>query len=161
LKGPVTETLEQENRLARLQSEIASTERSLNQTVVLAPSRGVITTLEVRGAGAVVQAGQRIATIAPSDARLVVEARVLNKDIALVKTGMPVKLKFDAFPFQDYGTLPANVIEVSPDSQTGDMQESFYKVKIKPQQSEFALADRVLPIRTGLAVTAEIITERR
>lgn len=158
---PISETLEQQNRIARLQSEIATAELSLRHTTITAPVGGVITTLEVRSAGAVLQPGQTIASIAPSGVRLVVEAQVPNKDIAFIEKGLPAKLKFDAFPFQDYGTLEGTVIEVSPDAQLDKELGSFYKVTIVPQQTQIVAKGKILPLRPGLALTAEIITERK
>lgn len=99
LKGPVGETLEQENRLVRLQTEIAAAESNVEHTLITAPVGGLVTTVDVRGAGAVLQAGQSVATIAPTGARLLVETLVPNRDIALIEKGLPAKLKFDAFPF--------------------------------------------------------------
>ncbi|MBC7912189.1 MAG: HlyD family efflux transporter periplasmic adaptor subunit [Pyrinomonadaceae bacterium] len=158
---PVAETLEQQNRIGRLQSEIAGAELSLQQTTLTAPVSGVITTLDVRGSGAVLQAGQTIATIAPSGARLVVETQVPNKDIAFIEAGLPVKLKFDAFPFQEYGVIDGTVIAVSPDAQTDKESGSFYKVTIAPQQTDVVAKGKKLPLRSGLVVSADIVTERK
>ncbi|HEY0080767.1 MAG TPA: HlyD family efflux transporter periplasmic adaptor subunit [Pyrinomonadaceae bacterium] len=159
--GPVAQTLEQQNRIARLESERATIETSLRQTTILAPVSGLITTLEVRSPGAVVQAGQTLASIAPAAAPLLVETRVPNKDIALIETGLPVKLKFDAFPYQDYGTIEGRITYVSPDAETDEQANSFYKVNIAPEQSAIQAGNKNIPLRPGLAVTADIITERK
>ncbi|MBA2525623.1 MAG: HlyD family efflux transporter periplasmic adaptor subunit [Pyrinomonadaceae bacterium] len=158
---PVGETLEQRNRIARLQTEIAAAELSLRHTTITAPVGGVITALDVRSTGAVLQSGQTIASIAPSGVRLVVEAQVPNKDIAFIEKGLPAKLKFDAFPFQEYGTVEGTVIEVSPDAQLDKELGSFYKVTIAPRQTQIAAKGKILPLRPGLALAAEIITERK
>jgi len=161
VKGPVAETLDQENRLARLQSEIAAAELGLQSTTITAPASGVITTLEVRGAGAVIQSGQKIATLTPAGVRLLAEAQVPNKDIAFIERGMPVKLKFDAFPFQDYGILSGTIVEVAPDAQAGKESGSFYKVMIAPVETSFVAQGKTFPLRSGLTLTAEIVTERK
>jgi multidrug efflux pump subunit AcrA (membrane-fusion protein) len=158
---PVAETLEQQNRIARLQSEITAAELALQHTTITAPVGGIVTTMEVRGSGEVLQSGQTIATIAPNGAKLVVEAQVLNKDIAFIEKGLPAKLKFDAFPFQDYGLIEGTVIDVSPDAQIDKELGSFYKVTIAPRNTEIAAKGRKLSLRPGLAVTAEIVTERK
>ncbi|HKO96474.1 MAG TPA: HlyD family efflux transporter periplasmic adaptor subunit [Pyrinomonadaceae bacterium] len=157
---PYPETLEQQNRIARLQSEISAAELAMQHTTVTAPVAGQITTMEVRSAGTVLQPGQTIATIAPAGARLLVEAFVPNKDIAFIEKGLPAKLKFDAFPFQDYGAVEGTVIEISPDAQVKDSL-SFYKVKIVPQKTEIAAKGKSVPLRTGMTLTAEIVTERK
>ncbi len=158
---PFPETLDQQNRIARLQSEIAAAEFAMQHTTITAPVSGVVTTMEVRSVGTVLQPGQTLATIAPAGARLLVEAFVPNKDIAFIEKGLPAKLKFDAFPFQDYGAIEGTVIEVSPDAQLDKDSQSFYKVKIVPQKTEVTARDKNIPLRTGLTLTAEIVTERK
>jgi len=158
---PLPETMDLQNRIARLQSEIAAAELAMQHTTVTAPVSGLITTMEVRSAGTVLQPGQTLATIAPAGARLLVEALVPNKDIAFIEKGLPAKLKFDAFPFQDYGAVEGTVIEVSPDAQLDKDSQSFYKVTIAPQKTEIATRDKNIPLRTGMTLTAEIVTERK
>lgn len=159
--GPVSEALEQQNRIARLEGERVSVETALRQTTLAAPASGLVTTLEVRGPGAVVQAGQTVATVAPSGTPLVVEARLHNKDIAFIEPGMTARLKFDAFPYQDYGTVEGKVTYVSPDAQEDKELGSFYKVNIAPERTSVVAKGRDIPLRPGLSVTADIITERK
>ena len=161
LKGPVASTLEQENRIARLQTEIAAAELNLKHTTISAPVAGALTTLDVNSPGAVIQPGQKVGAIAPEGARLVVEAQTRNKDIALIEKGLPVKLKFDAFPFQDYGLIAGSVMEVAPDAQANNETGSYYKVLIALERASFVAKGRNIPLRPGMAVTAEIITEQR
>ncbi|MCA1558003.1 MAG: HlyD family efflux transporter periplasmic adaptor subunit, partial [Acidobacteria bacterium] len=174
--GPVNQMLEQESRISRLQSEIGGVEYSLKQTMILAPADGVITTLDVRGSGSVLQPGQRVALLAPADAPLVVEAQVANRDIAFIERGLPVKLKFDAFPFQDYEVLNGAVVEISPDAITQEapppgapgrsttpaqQSVSFYKIVIRPEKTSILAKGKNIDLKPGLALTAEIITERK
>lgn len=158
---PVAETMEQQNRIARLQSEISDAELALQHTTITAPVGGLVTMVGLRGGGEVVQAGQTIASIAPSGAHLIVEAHVANKDIAFIEKGSAAKLKFDAFPFQDYGVIEGTVTEVSPDAQPDKDIGSFYKVMIAPRQAEIVARQKRIPLRPGLALTAEIVTERK
>ncbi len=159
-QGPVPETLDHENRIARLSTELAGAELDLEKAAIVAPAGGVITTLAVRGAGAVVQPGQTVASIAPAGARLLAEVEVANKDSGLLARGLRVKLKFDAFPFQDYGVVDGRIVEISPDARGDGRSESFYRVTIAPGQTTMA-AGGDLPLRPGLALTAEIVTDRK
>ena len=158
---PIQETLEEQNKIARLQSEIATTELAMQNTTLTAPVSGIITNLSVRGNGEVLQSGQTVATIAPDGAHLVVEAQLLNKDIAFIEKGLPAKLKFDAFPFQDYGIVEGTVIDVSPDAQVDKEFGSFYKVTISPKTTRIIAKGKTVPLRPGLAVSAEIVTDRK
>ncbi len=161
LRGPGTETLDRQNRIAQLKSEIAALEQAINHTTITAPVGGIITRLDVRSPRAVVQSGQAVAAIAPAGARLVVEAQIPNKDIAFLEKGMPAKLKFDAFPFQDFGIVAGQVSEVAPDAQVDEQRGSFYKVTIVPQDTAILAHGKTIPLRPGLALSVEIVTERK
>lgn len=161
VQSPVNETLEQENRIARLESDAAGLEISLQQTTISSPEKGVVTALDVRGHGSVLQAGQKIAEIVPAGTRLVAEARVLNRDIAFIEPGLPVRLRLDPFPYQDYGTVTGTIIYVSPDAQANEQGVSYYKVVIVPDQTSITAKGRSIPLRPGVALTAAIVTERK
>lgn len=161
VRGPGTETLDRQNRIAQLKSEIAALEQAVNHTTITAPVGGVITRLDVRSPRTVIQSGQTVAAIAPAGVRLVVEAQIPNKDIAFLEKGMPAKLKFDAFPFQDFGSVAGRVSEVAPDSQGDERLGSFYKVTIVPQDTAILAHGKNIPLRPGLALSVEIVTERK
>ena len=114
----------------------------------------MLTSLNVRSAGAVLQAGEAVSSIAPAGVRLVVEAHVSNRDMTFIETGLPARLKFDAFPYQDYGVVTGQVVTVSPDAKEDRDHNSFYKVTILPSGQPFSM-------RPGLTLSAEIVTEHR
>jgi len=159
VNGPISDTLEQRNRIARLQTEISAADRMLRHTTITSPTEGIITTINVRGPGEVLQQGQTVAMIAPSHVPLVVETLLADKDIAFVQRGQMAKLKFEAFPFQDYGVVEGTVIEVSPDA-TNKAGVNYYKVTIAPNMTS-STQERNIMLRPGLSVSAEIVTERR
>jgi multidrug efflux pump subunit AcrA (membrane-fusion protein) len=160
--APVPEILASQNRLAQLESEVVAASLALKHTTVTAPAAGVVTTLDVRSEGAVVQPGQQVAAIAPDGVRLVAEVQVSNEDIAFVEPGLPAKLKLDAFPFQDYGTVPGIVTAVAADARADErLGSSFYKVTITPEKATITAGGRPVPLRPGLSLTAEIVTERK
>ncbi len=161
VNGPVGDMLEQKNRIARLQTEISAAEKMLRHTTITAPASGIITMITVRGAGEVLQPGQTIAAIAPTDMPLVIEALLPNKDIAFIEKGLPAKLKFEAFPYQDYGIVDGTVIDISPDAVTDKDHVSYYKVTIAPHRISSPTTGRVVVLRPGLVVSAEIVTEQR
>jgi hemolysin D len=157
---PISDMLEQRNRIARVQTEISDAEKMLRHTTITSPAKGIITMLNVRGPGEVIQQGQTVAMIAPSDVPLVVEALLADKDIAFVQNGLPAKLKFEAFPFQDYGVVEGTVIDVSPDATNKD-GVNYYKVTIAPSKTWISTEGKDAMLRPGLSVSAEIITDRR
>ncbi len=159
--GSFVDQVDRQNRLGRLQSEIATAELTLQRSQIVAPTGGVVTRLDVHTVGAVVHSGQLVAAIAPAGAPLVIEAHVLNKDVAFVRPGLPVKIKLDAFPYQDYGTLDGDVLDISPDAQGDEEQNSYYKVTVGLHQTAMQAGDKRIPLRPGLSATAEIVVERK
>jgi multidrug efflux pump subunit AcrA (membrane-fusion protein) len=159
--APVVEALEKENALARLESEIAALDLALARSTIRSPVDGLVTSLEVRTPGAVVKPGDPIATVAPANARLVVEGKMPNQRIAFVRKGLPAKLKFDAFPFQDYGVVNGTVIDVSPDAQSDEKLGSVYKVTVAPDRPVIAAHGQEFPLRPGMTATMEVVTERK
>lgn len=72
--------------------------------------------------GSVLQSGEQFLTLVPLDAPLEVEANVAGSDAGFVREGNPATVKFDTFPFTQYGTAEGRVRVVSPDSFTPEQE---------------------------------------
>ncbi|MGF1612412.1 MAG: HlyD family efflux transporter periplasmic adaptor subunit [Gammaproteobacteria bacterium] len=90
---------------------------------------GVITQLHVNR-GQVIPAGAPLITLVRDTAVLEGHAFVENKDIGQLKRGQAVKIKYFAYPFQEYGIANGFVssIATTPSGRAG--QESKYLVKV-------------------------------
>jgi HlyD family secretion protein len=66
--------------------------------------------------GSVMQSGQQFVTLVPTDAPLEVEANIAGRDNGFVHVSDPVAVKFDTFPYSQYGMAEGTVRIVSPDS---------------------------------------------
>lgn len=90
---------------------------------------GVITQLHVNR-GQVIPAGAPLITLVRDTAVLEGHAFVENKDIGQLKRGQAVKIKYFAYPFQEYGIASGFVssIATTPSGRAG--QESKYLVKV-------------------------------
>lgn len=53
--------------------------------------------------GGVVTPAEKLISIVPKDAQLIVKVNVLNQDIGFIKNDMISKIKIDTFSFQKYG----------------------------------------------------------
>ena len=67
-------------------------------------------------AGSVVQSGDELVTLVPTDASLSVEAAVPARDAGFLRTGNPAVIKFDTFPYSTYGYARGTLDRVSADS---------------------------------------------
>lgn len=82
------------------------------------PVNGVVQSVDVASLGAVIQAGQTVATIVPSDAPLIVVADVPSQDAGFIKPGQNVNIKVAAFPFEQYGMIYGRVFSISPTAES-------------------------------------------
>jgi len=165
--------IETQNQLRRDRQELQQIGIELGKTVILAPADGTILKLNLRNPGQVVSPGESIAQIAPSNASMVVKARVAAQDIGKVKVCKEqkveacedgkVQLRFSAYPYPDYGTLKGAVRAIAPDAITpqssgGGAVAPYYEVTIQPERPYLVRRDRSYPIQPGMEVTADIIS---
>ena len=113
--------------------------------------------------GDVLQRGQPVVEIAEQRS-FYFEAGVSSRDAGHLRQAMPVRIKLDAYDYQRYGTLPATVVFVSPDSRVvNEAQGSqvLYEVRIAIEGDHLRRGDLRGQVKLGLTGTAEIITDRR
>lgn len=159
--------------VATIQSEAQKIALAMDLKELRAPLAGVIQSIEVTTVGGVVSQAQTILTIMPDDAPLVIEAQLSNSDIGFVRPGQAVKIKVDAFPFMQFGSLTGVVQQISPDSdnpQANSSSESrqkmshnpgsFYRVRVIADKTQFGEHPH-LQIRAGMSVQVDIKTGRR
>lgn len=162
---------ELESQIADLQAEIAqnikligSLNFQLQQRTVRAPGNGTIFHLSVNNAGAVLQPGQMIAQIAPQEAPLVLRAQMTSRESGFLRVGMPVKLKFDAYPFQDYGIVEGRLSWVSPDSkitQAAEGSVETFEVEVALDRTYIQTQNKRIDLTPGQTATAEVIVRQR
>jgi hemolysin D len=69
--------------------------------------------------GSVVQSGDELIALVPTDAPLELEASIPARDAGFLQTGNKAVIKFDAFPYTTYGYATGTLQTVSADSFTG------------------------------------------
>lgn len=152
---------DRDKKATELSANIKETEFRKNQQNIVSPVDGYVNTLLVHTAGGVVTPAEKLVSVVPLNAPLVVKATVLNQDIGFVKEGMPVMIKLDTFDFQKYGMINGVVKKVSKDSIEDEKQGLVYDVYIKPLNHTLMVEGRETPISTGMSLTAEIKVNKR
>ena len=89
--------------------------------------------------GSVLQSGDQLITMVPSDAPLEVEAYVAGRDAGFVHPGDPVTIKFDTFDFVTYGSAKGTVRTVSADSYQNPMEDKTKLARPSQQQGDSGL----------------------
>jgi HlyD family secretion protein len=82
--------------------------------------------------------------------------------------GLPVNLKFDAYPFQDYGIVSGRLSWISPDSrlasnEAGERggQTEFFELEIKLDQTYIYTDGQKITLTPGQTATAEVVVRQR
>ncbi|MGB5635982.1 MAG: response regulator [Waterburya sp.] len=164
LKNTESEIVSLSAEIAQSKSKIASVQYQLKQRVLKAPVRGTVFDLPIQKSGEVLQPGDVVAEIAPEGSPLVVIAQMATAESGSLTKGMPVKLKFDAYPFQDYGIITGELTSISPTSkitETEQGQVANYNLEIELDRDCLPKADQCIPLRPGDTVTAEVIERQR
>jgi membrane fusion protein, adhesin transport system len=144
--------------LAVVDETIKGAQDRVTRTAVRSPVRGTINKLAVTTIGAVVQPGQPLAEIVPSDDALQIEARVRPKDIAFIRPGQSAAVKFSAYDYVIYGSLIAKVDRISPDTIKDERGEPFYQVIVRTDRNYLGKPEQKLPVIPGLQATVDIQT---
>jgi len=93
--------------------------REGNALSVEAPCAGTVVTLHVRNPGTVVDEGDPLAELVCAGQPLQAELQLPERGLALVHIGQPVKLLYDAFPYERYGVQYGTLTWLSPASSAG------------------------------------------
>ncbi|MGB3755547.1 MAG: HlyD family efflux transporter periplasmic adaptor subunit [Rivularia sp. (in: cyanobacteria)] len=152
------------SEIAQTKSEINSLNIQLQQRIVRSPIDGIVFELPVTKPGEVLQPGQRIARIAPENSGFILKATMPVSETGFLKTGMPVKVKFDAYPFQEYGVIPGKVTWISPDSKvesTTPGTPETYQLRIALEKPYIENGSRRIFLTPGQTANAEVIVRQR
>ncbi|MCU0535572.1 MAG: response regulator [Hydrococcus sp. Prado102] len=164
LKNLKSETTTLKSEISQTQSQINSLEIQLAQRVLKSNTSGIVFQLPIKKAGAVVQQGTRIVEIAPQNSRFILRAQMSTHHSSFLKTGLSVKLKFDAYPFQDYGVVAGKLTKISPTTieiDTPNGKDNAYQLEIELNKPCISKSDRCIPLNPGDTATAEVIVRQR
>ena len=82
---------------------------SLDRAIFRAPVRGVVKEISVTTHGGVIPQNGKFMTIVPIDEKLLIEARILPRDIAFIHPGQEALVKITAYDYSIYGGLKGKV----------------------------------------------------
>lgn len=163
------------NELTRVASELSQTkenalarEDAFLRTTIRSPMKGVVKNVQITTVGGVVQAGQPILEIVPTEDEMLVEAYVKPSEVAFLKIGQPVVVKLTAFDFNKYGGLDGILEHLSPDTLQNEKQrrpgnpveleEGLFRILVRVKDATQERNGRLLIPTPGMTATVEIQT---
>jgi membrane fusion protein len=141
--------------------------RSRTTYTINAPVGGQISGMQA-AVGAEVSRARPLLTLLAKDAVLEAVLFVPSRAVGFVRSGQEVRLRFDAFPHERFGDQGGVVVQIDKSilapSELPDpviTREPVYRVRARPQRGYMeAYGDR-FPLRPGMALEADIVTDRR
>ena len=150
-----------QNTYNEMNSSLKQEVKDKDMYIVRSPVAGTVDQFSGVYRGSSIQAGQTLAVISP-DSTLCLEVYVTPRNIGFMSVGMPVKMQVESFNYNEWGTIPGKVKEISSDFLTDSQGNSFYKVKCEIERDYLQLKNgRVGKLKKGMTVSAHFMVSRR
>jgi hemolysin D len=149
--------LENEKRLADVNSKISQSKTNIKYQKLHAPVSGTIFDLQANNHGFVTRQSEKLFSIVPNDS-FIAEAFITNKDIGFVREGMKVDVRIDSFPFSEFGDIEGEIISVASDALPPDETHQYYRfpIKIKLNKQSLNVQGKNISLQSGMSITANI-----
>jgi adhesin transport system membrane fusion protein len=153
---------EMQTKLSRMNQAQKGAFDKVSKAVITSPVIGTIKKINFNTLGGVVQPGEEIMEIVPSEDKLLIETKITPKDIAFLHPGLPAIVKVTAYDFTRYGGLKGTVEHISADTSQDEEGNSFYIVKVRTQESRLLKDNGTeMPIIPGMLTSVDVITGKK
>ena len=154
-----SELSETNAKLSALSEGSTALQDKVDQTEIRSPVNGTVKQLKVNTVGGVVQPGKDLIEVVPSDDALLLEARILPRDIAFLSPGQKALVKFTAYDFATYGGLDATLEHISADTVVDEKGNAFFLVRVRTLST--SIGPKKLPIIPGMVAEVDILTGKK
>jgi membrane fusion protein len=161
--------------IARDRAELAqqgAESEARRSLVVRAPQDGVVSGL-IAQPGQTVTPGVALASLVPADAKLQAHLYAPSSAVGFLRAEQPVLLRYDAFPYQKYGSQSGRIEQVSlaplsstemagqaaPRSAVGG--EPMYRIAVTLEHQDISVGAQARPLVPGMQLEADVPIERR
>lgn len=158
---------------AELDRDISQLEQQITEyqarrsIVITAPTAGTVTAILLQK-GQVAGVQSPLASILPQGSELQAHLLVPSRAIGFVSAGQAVALRYQAFPYQRFGSHAGVVSEISrtiirPGEADFPVQltEPAYRVVVRPAEQNLLAYQQSLPLQAGMLLDADIKLDRR
>jgi membrane fusion protein len=135
--------------------------------VIKAPTSGRVSTLQA-SIGQVADPRHMQLEIIPLDSPMQAQLFFPTRAFGFVRPGQQVRILYDAFPYQKFGTYRGTVANVSHTILTGNdatgpitLKEPAYRVTVAPERPDIDAYGLKMPLQPGMLLKADVILEQR
>jgi adhesin transport system membrane fusion protein len=147
--------------LDRIKAQQIAFSDQVKRTIVTSPVDGIVQKLYVNTLGGVIQPGEDLVEIVPTNKKLYLEIKIKPSDIAFIHPGAEAKVKISAYDYAIHGGLEGKVINISPDTITDKKERTFYLIHIQTDKNYLGTKEHPLNIIPGMTVNVDIVTGKK
>jgi hemolysin D len=154
--------LENQKRIAEIDSQISKDKLTLQYQELRAPVDGTIFDLKAGTPGYVANSTTPVMKIVPQDT-LVAKVFIANKDIGFVKPSMQADVRFESFPYQEFGDVAGELSWIGSDALPPEQIRPYYHypAKIKLNKQFLTAQGKDLPLQAGMAINTQVKIRKR
>jgi HlyD family secretion protein len=155
----LTQYNKRKEELTTIQGQLEQARKQQALETIEAPVAGTI--YRVKATKGPVQSGEELLSILPEGEEMLLEVKVLNRDIGFIRQGMKAKVKMATFPFQEFGTVNGEVMQVSPNAIVDKELGLVFPTRIKLSKHSENVRGQEVQFTPGMAATGEIVTRKK
>lgn len=145
--------------LTDVTGKLASAKKQRDKETVEAPFDGTV--YNIKATRGPVQSGEEMLSMIPQGEQLVLDAKVLNRDIGFIRSEMRAKVKLATFPYQEFGIVDGVVEKISPNAIVEKDVGLVFPVRIRLNRQAVPVRGKDVELTPGMAATAEIVTRQK
>ncbi len=169
---------EQSRKLSDAQENLKKAALRRQLVELRADQDAVVLSVAKVSPGSVMQSGEQLISLVPTDAPLEAEVNVPGSEAGYIQPGDQVSIKLDTLPYTNYGTLSGTVRVLSPDSfstapedqqpKRGSQQTpprplgtAYYRARLTLDQSRLHNTPAGFRLIPGMPLTADVKVGKR
>lgn len=145
--------------LTTVVGQLASAKRQQERETLTAPFDGTV--YNVKATRGPVQSGEELLSLLPKDEDILLEVKVLNRDIGFIREGMKAKVKLATFPYQEFGIVNGEVVQVSPNAIVEKDVGLVFPTRVRLKKDAIVVRGKPVELTPGMAASAEIVTRQK
>ena len=160
-------------KIQGLRSELATTEQRIAEIsgrrayVIRAPAAGRVSMLQAT-VGQFADPRRLQMEIVPNESVMQAELFVPARGIGFVQPGQEVRILYEAFPYQQFGTYSGRVLKVSQTILTKsdtvgpiELKEPAYRITVALDRPDIDAYGKKIPLQADMLLRADLILEKR
>jgi multidrug efflux pump subunit AcrA (membrane-fusion protein) len=145
--------------LTNVAGQLEQAKQQKDGETIKAPFAGTI--YKIKATKGPVQSGEELLSILPAGEEMLLEVKVLNRDIGFINQGMKAKVKIATFPFQEFGVVEGEVLQISPNAIIDKELGLVFPTRIKLSKHSVNVRGQEVEFSPGMVANAEIVTRQK